>query len=255
MNQRHPLDDEPDELTSIGQGSEEPIDAEQVAARAMRRLSLMAIAVCAVVNIVTGVIAVNASPFSTLDSTASAINRITMFGLLFGFIGLLVSFRAGIISGWGRKREADREHEFAPDLADSPWPAPTRNATEVLVRARSPMSLALLFYLITLAAVLSACLQLLRGQDVPRTAFLTYCVVGIVLGFVLGGAGGAFVTRRATATLIGSMLGLPLGGVAGVLALINHQRFEAAMIGAFCSCAVLIFCVLLATRFQKISVV
>ena len=104
---RHPLDADPDESDSGSAAVDSaapPIDSEQAAAQLMRRISLATLAICAAINVVSGVIAVNIGPISTFENTVSVINRITMFGLLFGFIGLLLSFRVGLVQGWKRKR-------------------------------------------------------------------------------------------------------------------------------------------------------
>jgi hypothetical protein len=270
MEPIHPLDRQPADDTPAHVDSDWLSNPERATVQAIRRLSLWVIAISTLVIVVSGITSVHARAASDVERVASAINRFTSLGILVGLIGLLLSFRPGILPAlpirskgsqppdWLPSPGWDRPSDINPteQTLASGHPADTLKArrpspSDHLVRPQSPLSLALLFYLIALAAVVSACLQLLRGIEVPPSTFLAFCSAGAALGFFVGSSGGAFVTRCGTAVLIGGMLGLPLGGIAGLLAMIEQQRFDTAMLSVFASCGLLILGSLLGARFNK----
>lgn len=116
---------------------------------------------------------------------------------------------------------------------------------------RNPISIAMLFYVLTLAAIVAACLGRLTGD-----ARVTYGTIGAAiaagsfLGLLIGFLGGTFYFKSAKAALIGFGVGTLLGMVAGALSIVREVNFVPMMTIAFSGCWLMIVVMLLAARWQ-----
>jgi len=116
---------------------------------------------------------------------------------------------------------------------------------------RNPISIAMLFYILTLAAIVAACLGRLSGD-----ARVTYGTLGAAIaggsfiGMLIGFLGGTFYFKSVKASLIGFVVGVMLGTVAGALTIIREVNFVSMMTIAFSGCWLMIVFMLLAARWQ-----
>jgi hypothetical protein len=118
-------------------------------------------------------------------------------------------------------------------------------------RSQNPLSLAFLFYLVTLGAIISACLRPLSNNagvtvQTLQTALGVLGVTGLLLGFLLG----LFVFRRWLLALGGIFCGLCIGLLAGALTLISSENFFEVMLIAAAGGWLLIVAMCLAARFR-----
>lgn len=119
---------------------------------------------------------------------------------------------------------------------------------------RNPLSVALLFYIVTLGAIVSACLRSLVVSDDVTVQSLAFLIgFGIAIGFFGGVTIGAFYFKGFFASSIAAAVGVGVGGLAGALALVDGSNFEEISLTAFGGCWVLILMMLLATRFSKLN--
>ena len=117
---------------------------------------------------------------------------------------------------------------------------------------RNPLSIALLFYLVTVGGILSACLRSLVSSEVATTQSLTRLLVsGAIVGFFGGGGLGFFYFRSSRAGMMASALGLVIGIVAGALALVEGKFFLELLLLGFAGSWLLIVVMLLSARFQS----
>jgi hypothetical protein len=120
-----------------------------------------------------------------------------------------------------------------------------------IVEHRNPISIAMLFYVLTLAAIIAACLGRLSG-DARATygtlgaAILSGSFIGIIIGFL----GGTFYFKSVKAALVGFGVGTVLGAVAGALTIIREVNFVPMMTIAFTGCWLMIVFILLSARWQ-----
>jgi hypothetical protein len=120
-----------------------------------------------------------------------------------------------------------------------------------LIEHRNPISIAMLFYVLTLAAIVAACLGRLVGD-----ARVTYGTMGAAIaagsftGLLIGFLGGTFYFKSVKASLVGVGVGAILGTVAGALTLIREVNYVPMMIIAFSGCWLMIVVMLLAARWQ-----
>lgn len=249
-DQPHPLDvDDDAPHIAIRSSFSDKSFSEKV-----RFICVLFIIACGVVILVTGIWSVNARPMSPVQQVLTWLNRASMFALLAGFVLLLLSYRAGFDQEvWFKfKRKWASTNEASDNVAseqDYHWGTSVRTE-DPLAGTRSPLSLALLFYLITIAAILFATFQLLRNETTPQITRLTNVSGGVATGFFVGAVAGALLARRATATIIGSLVGLPVGGLAGLLGMIAAEQFSNAVAITFIGCGLLITLTLIAARFQ-----
>lgn len=117
--------------------------------------------------------------------------------------------------------------------------------------ARGPVSIAFMFYLITLAAILSACLRTLVIDESVSGELLTRMIfIGILIGLLSGGLAGIFYFRGWKAITLGTIVGSVVGALAGCLSLVSNAHFGEIMWVSFFGCWLIILALLLTTRFQ-----
>ena len=125
----------------------------------------------------------------------------------------------------------------------------TRRA--MLTEHRNPISIAMLFYVLTLAAIIAACLGRLSGDDHVTYGSLGAAIVGgSFIGLLIGFLGGTFVFKSVKASLVGFGVGTILGAVAGALTIIREADFVPIMTIAFSGCWIVVVVMLLAARWQ-----
>lgn len=101
-----------------------------------------------------------------------------------------------------------------------------RDESASRARSRSPITLAFLFYLVTIGGILSACLRPLADSNLVTGVTLAVLIgIGIGLGVVSGAVLGLFFYRSLIVGLIGAGVGVAVGGLAGALSLVETQRF------------------------------
>lgn len=116
---------------------------------------------------------------------------------------------------------------------------------------RNPISIALLFYVVTLAAIVAASLGRLSSDElVTIRSLLVMILTGSILGLCLGFATGLFYFKSLKGMLIGMGVGLIMGAGAGALALVSHHHFLANMTIAFAGCWIVILMMLATARYQ-----
>ncbi len=114
----------------------------------------------------------------------------------------------------------------------------------------SPFTIALLFYVVTLGGIVSACLRTLIGNEFATARVLvTMLVAGAVFGLIFGAATGVIRFRTFAAALIGAGVGTVIGSLAGSLALVSGQHFSEIALTAFGGCWVLVLLMLAVARF------
>ena len=120
------------------------------------------------------------------------------------------------------------------------------------VESRSVVSLATMFYLVTIGAVFSACLRLLFIDDGPTAeAYAKVAMVGVVLGTSVGSICCGFYYQQARQGMLGALVGGCLGAVYGLVSLIPIALFYELYLTAFAGCWLLIVLMLGMARFQK----
>lgn len=123
-----------------------------------------------------------------------------------------------------------------------------------LVRQRSPVSIAFMFYLVTIGAIISACLRTLSLDGAITTRWvLTVVFIGIVAGLIAGGLIGAFYFKRWIAVMIGTLVGPGVGAVAGTLTLVDIDHYLEIALVSFVGCWLMIIIMLAAARFQALA--
>jgi hypothetical protein len=116
---------------------------------------------------------------------------------------------------------------------------------------KNPLSIAMLFYILTLAAIVAACLgKLSVTEGVTRSTVVAAVVVGSVVGLLVGSLGGGFYFSSIKAALIGLVVGLFLGAVGGALTIITGEHSLEMLTIAFAGCWLIIVLMLVAARFQ-----
>lgn len=121
-----------------------------------------------------------------------------------------------------------------------------------LVEHRNPISIAMLFYVLTLAAIVAACLGRLSGDSHATYGALGAAIVGgSFFGLIIGFLGGTFYFKSVKASLVGFGVGGILGAVAGALTVIGEVNFIPMMIIAFSGCWLMIVVMLLAARWTR----
>ncbi len=130
---------------------------------------------------------------------------------------------------------------------------PNTNSPSELSREtqRKPLSIALLFYLVTLAAIVAASLRHLPNDDaITVEALIAALVAGGIIGLGFGLAAGITYFKSGTATTIAMASGILIGCAAGAVALIRAEHFIANMSIAFGGCWIVILMMLTTARFQ-----
>ena len=120
-----------------------------------------------------------------------------------------------------------------------------------LAEHRNPISIAMMFYVLTLAAIVAACLSRLSGDvRVTYVSLGTAIAGGSFTGLLIGFLGGTFYFKSVRASLIGVVVGAILGAIAGALTVIREVNFVPMMTIAFSGCWLMIVAMLLAARWQ-----
>ncbi len=120
------------------------------------------------------------------------------------------------------------------------------------LESRNPISIAMLFYVLTLAAIVAACVgKLSVTEGVTSTAVGAAAAVGSFVGLLIGFFGGSFYFKSYAAAFIGLGVGLMLGAVGGVLAMVQGEHFVSMLSIAFAGCWIVIVVMLVAARFQR----
>ncbi len=115
---------------------------------------------------------------------------------------------------------------------------------------RGPITIAFLFYLVTVGAIISACLRTLTSDTTGR-AIVQMVFIGIAIGLVGGGVVGVFYFRTLRFAVIGTLVGTVVGAIAGGLALVDNERFVELASIAFCGSWLMIVVMLVAARFRS----
>lgn len=116
---------------------------------------------------------------------------------------------------------------------------------------RNPITIAMLFYVLTLAAIIAACLGRLSGDDRATYGTLGAAIVsGSFIGLLIGFLGGTFYFKSVKAALVGFGVGAALGAVAGALTIIREVNFVPMMTISFSGCWLMIVVLLLTARWQ-----
>lgn len=116
---------------------------------------------------------------------------------------------------------------------------------------RNPISIAMLFYVLTLAAIVAACLGRMSGDQAATYGVLGAAIAsGSFLGLVIGFLGGTFYFKSVKAALVGFGVGTILGSVAGALMVIKEVNYVPMMTIAFSGCWLMVVVMLLAARWQ-----
>lgn len=116
---------------------------------------------------------------------------------------------------------------------------------------RNPISIAMLFYILTLAAIVAACLGRMSGDATATASALGAATAGgCFFGLILGFLGGTFYFKSVSASLIGVGVGATLGIVAGALTVIKEVNYVPMMTIAFSGCWLMIVVMLLGARWQ-----
>ncbi|MEZ6133733.1 MAG: hypothetical protein R3C53_02370 [Pirellulaceae bacterium] len=123
------------------------------------------------------------------------------------------------------------------------------NQAEPLPRSQSPVSIAFLFYLVTLAAIISACLRtLFVSENVTSQLVVALVSGGTLLGLICGGSVGFFYLKTILAGVVGMLVGACVGALAGCLALVQHSHFAEVSLTAYLGCWLLICVMLVVAR-------
>lgn len=129
---------------------------------------------------------------------------------------------------------------FAPELRDS------------IIEGRSPLTMAMMFYLVTVGAIISASLRTLANNEAVTSFTLAVMLIsGAVVGLLVGGCVGFLLFRNWIAVVAGISVGLLTGTVAGALTLVNAENFAELVSIAFGGCWLLVGVMLVAARFRK----
>ncbi len=116
---------------------------------------------------------------------------------------------------------------------------------------RNPISLAMLFYVLTLAAIVAACLGRLSSDKNLTSQTLGAAIAsGTFVGLMIGFLGGTFYFKSVKASLVGVVVGVILGTAAGALTVIREVNYMPMMAIAYSGCWLLMVVMLFAARWQ-----
>ena len=120
---------------------------------------------------------------------------------------------------------------------------------------KNPISIAMLFYVLTLAGIVASCVGRIEGDvGTSRTTIWVATIVGSVLGTLIGSVGGGFYFRSIMGALVSLFVGGLLGAVGGVLTVIRDVHFLPMMTLAFSGCWLLVVLMLVKARFSTMRV-
>lgn len=116
--------------------------------------------------------------------------------------------------------------------------------------ARSPITLAFLFYLLTLGGIISACLRLVTANPAATREALGTSVTAGGIAVSLLAAFLALVRGQSwPAALLTTLAGLALGFIAGGLTLVSPTSFATLISIAFAGCWLIIASMCLTARY------
>lgn len=117
---------------------------------------------------------------------------------------------------------------------------------------QSPLTITLLFYIVTMGGIVSACLATLGGnENVTVLAVAAALGVGATIGVVLGIFVGLFYFRRVRDCGVGAGVGAGVGLVAGGLSLVSSEDYWTVATLSFFGCWLLALLMLTSARFRK----
>lgn len=118
------------------------------------------------------------------------------------------------------------------------------------LQPNSAFSIALLFYLVTLGAIVSACLRLPFGESTFTIEGVTRSLTfGVVIGMLVGSTLAAIYFKRWVALAFGLLAGILIGGIAGILVLSPPERFMEIVGIAFVGCWLILATMVFSARF------
>lgn len=117
---------------------------------------------------------------------------------------------------------------------------------------QSPLTITLLFYIVTMGGIVSACLATLGGnENVTVLAVAAALGVGATIGIKLGVFVGLFYFRRLRDCGVGAVVGAGVGLVAGGLSLVSSEDYWTVASLSFVGCWLLVLLMLASARFRK----
>ena len=115
-------------------------------------------------------------------------------------------------------------------------------------RPANPISIAMLFYVVTLAAILAACFRTVFSEKLATgNAVAAFLIAGGIVGFSVGSLEG--FRRGGTSAWSGPLIGLALGILWGPLAMIQSIHFASVIGLAFTGCGIMVVVMLVAARY------
>lgn len=114
---------------------------------------------------------------------------------------------------------------------------------------RNPVTISMLFYVVTLGAIVSAGLRgLTANESLTMASVSTVLGVSVVLGLVLGVHVGIVAIKGWLGAVAAGLSGMLIGGLSGALLLINQQDFTTTLLISLLGCWLLIVIMLLAAK-------
>lgn len=121
--------------------------------------------------------------------------------------------------------------------------------SSVTGQARNPLTMAMLFYIVTIGGIVSASMRTLPGNAATTEESIAWlCGGGAVVGFILGSVLGFVIFRKSSTLMAGAAIGVVVGAMAGGLALVETKNFLEISLLAFGGCWLLVVVMLLSTR-------
>lgn len=115
-----------------------------------------------------------------------------------------------------------------------------------------PLSVALLFYIVTVSAIATACLRTLADNEFATWAATTQTSIAASgLGLVSGAVAGFVYRTRGLDFFLLPVVGCVIGAFSGLLLMVDEKYFTEVVLLAFSGCWVLIIGMLLVARFQS----
>lgn len=115
-----------------------------------------------------------------------------------------------------------------------------------------PLSVALLFYIVTVSAIATACLRTLANNEFATWEATTQISIAVAgLGLVCGVIAGFVYRTSGLDFFLLPVVGCVVGAFSGLLLLIDAKYFTEVLLLAFSGCWVLIVGMLLVARFQS----
>ncbi len=116
---------------------------------------------------------------------------------------------------------------------------------------RRGASLAMLFYIVTVAAMLAACLRSLESEEsISIVALVTILVIASAVSGAVGFVAGWLRIGKFRYALLGAFLGMAMGAVAGLLIQIRPEHFVNSMNTLYLGCWCIMLIMLTASRFS-----